>query len=140
MITVIYNNINGCPIGVGYARRVASAGARHENKIAGIVELNAVAEAAMRRLNRHYRGKDMITDVLSFAWKEEKKIKSDLLGQIYICYPQVARQAREYKVAVKEEFARMFAHGLLHLVGYDHERVKSAEKMFALQEKIVKSV
>ena len=108
-----------------------------QTKVSGELEINIVGDAEIKDLNFRYRGKNKATDVLSFAWQEDKLIKSSNLGQIYICYPQIERQAKEFKVAVKEEFVRMLAHGFLHIIGYNHEKKKDAEKMFKIQEEIV---
>ena len=107
-------------------------------KVNGEAEVNVVGDKEIKDLNRRYRGKNCVTDVLSFAWTEDKKVKSGLLVQIYICYPQIARQAKELCVGAPEEFARMLAHGLLHLLGYDHIKKTEAGKMFKIQENIVK--
>ncbi|MEK7131434.1 MAG: rRNA maturation RNase YbeY [Patescibacteria group bacterium] len=106
-------------------------------KLNGGLEVNIVGDKEMKGLNFRYRGKNKTTDVLSFAWQEDKIIKTKNLGQIYICYPQIARQAAELSVNVKEEFARMLTHGLLHIVGYDHIEKQDAKKMFKIQEEIV---
>lgn len=106
-------------------------------KINGELEINVVGDREMKDLNYRYRGKNCVTDVLSFAWQEDKRVKSEFLGQIYICYPQIARQAKEFGVKIGEEFVRMLAHGFLHVAGYDHIKKSEAEKMFKIQEKIV---
>ena|SRR3989344_6073092 len=121
-------------------------------KVNGELEVNIVGEKEMKDLNFRYRGKNKVTDVLSFAWQEDKLVhsatlqrtiawhdfaKSKNLGQIYICYPQIVRQAKQYMVKVKEEFARMLTHGFLHIMGYDHIKKKDAVKMFKIQEDIV---
>lgn len=80
----------------------------------------------MRTLNRTYRGKDKTTDVLSFAMREGRfsRIQPELLGDIVICPPVAARQAAALGHPVRHEIDRLLVHGLLHLVGYDHERGK----------------
>lgn len=103
----------------------------------GELEINIVGDKAIKDLNFRYRGKNKVTDVLSFAWQEDKKVRTKYLGQIYICYPQIERQAKEFKVKPREEFVRMLAHGFLHIIGYDHIKKKEAEKMFKIQEAIV---
>ena len=122
----------------GSVKKVVSFAARHEKKIRGTVEVTIVGEKKIKSLNAKYRGKNKVTDVLSFSWLEGGEMPGNFLGQIFICYPQSVRQAKEYKILVEEEFARMLVHGLLHLVGYDHIKDKDAKKMFALQEKIIK--
>lgn len=116
---------------------VVGLAAKKEKRIKGEIEIIIVGESEIKRLNRDYRGKNKVTDVLSFAWQEDNKVSTNLLGQIYICYPQIKRQAKVWQVSAKEEFSRMLIHGLLHLVGYDHDNEKDSKKMFDLQEKII---
>jgi probable rRNA maturation factor len=111
-----------------------------ENKIRGEVEIIIVGDSEIKRLNREYRGKNKTTDVLSFAWQEDGIVRTKILGQVYLCYPQIRRQAKIWRVPAKKEFARMLIHGLLHLVGYDHDNDEDSKKMFSLQEKVVKLV
>jgi probable rRNA maturation factor len=73
------------------------------------------SDYTIRKLNREYRSKDKVTDVLSFAFNE-----ADLLGEIYISIRRTEIQARRYNVTFDDEFLRLFIHGLLHLTGYDH--------------------
>jgi probable rRNA maturation factor len=127
---------------------LANKAARRVKRLRGIVEVNIVSDAAMKRLNGKWRKINRTTDVLSFAWQEDKKIESELLGQIYISYSQVARQAKEVSakggsafsrgVPVDQEMARVFVHGLLHLAGYDHDTRAKEKRMFDLQEKIIR--
>ncbi len=114
--------------------------AKKEKKVDGVIEVNIIGDKEMTKLNFQYRGKKYPTDVLSFAWKEDKKIKTKMLGQIFICFPQIQRQAKEYKIKESEELARMFIHGLLHLVGHDHVRSAPAKQMFKIQEEVIKEL
>lgn len=101
------------------------------------VSLALVGDKKMRELNKKYRRKNKVTDVLAFGDWEEK----DFLGELIICLPQARRQAKQYGVSVKQELARLVVHGFLHLTGFDHERSKAAaKKMFGLQEKILCSI
>jgi probable rRNA maturation factor len=102
------------------------------------LEINIVGDYLIKKLNNHYRGINKKTDVLAFAWQEEKEIKNNFLGQIYISYPQIIRQSKTYKITVKEEVTRMTIHGILHLLGYDHKNKNDSKLMFSLQEKILK--
>jgi len=86
-----------------------------------------IGEREMRELNRAYRGKDCVTDVLSF---EE-------VGEILICYPQAKRQAAQMGHSVRDELVFLVVHGVLHAFGYDHERPRDAKKMFPLQTRIL---
>jgi len=141
MIKVMFNPAIRVPFTKEYIEKIVRKISKKEKKITGSVEINIVGDKEIKELNSRYRGKNKVTDVLSFAWQEEKSAPSqDFLGQIYICFPRIVRQAKEFKVNVEEEFFRMLAHGLLHLAGYDHEEEKEAKKMFDLQEKILKSL
>ncbi len=78
----------------------------------------------MRSLNRRYRGKDRTTDVLSFSLREGTfpRIQPNVLGDIVISVPAAARQAAEAGHPLIREIERLLVHGLLHLLGYDHEQ------------------
>ncbi len=94
-----------------------------------IVFVNA---KTMQRLNGNYRGKDRVTDVLSFNLGDDP-----FLGEIVISYDQARRQALELKHPVRNEIVFLIVHGLLHLLGHDHDQPSDAKKMFAIQEKIL---
>ena len=90
----------------------------------GAVTVRYVGEAEGRRLNREFRGRDYATNVLSFPYG-----RSPLAGDIVICAPVVAREARAQGKPVKAHHAHMLVHGLLHLRGFDHERDEEAKAM-----------
>ena len=100
--------------------------------------MSVVNDKTIKELNKKYRGKDAATDVLAFTWKEDKIVKTNFLGQIFISYPKIIKQAKEYKATEEEEFTRMLAHGALHLAGYDHQTKRDANKMFKIQEEIIR--
>ncbi len=94
----------------------------------------------MRTLNRTYRGKDRTTDVLSFAMREGRfsRIRPELLGDIVICAPAAARQAASLGHSYGREIDRLLVHGLLHLVGYDHERgEREGERMRRKEDRLL---
>ncbi len=97
---------------------------------ASSVEIIFVGPARMRELNKKYRGKDRVTDVLSFEAHEE-----NYWGEIFLCRSYLRAQAREVGVAYDAEVARMTIHGTLHLLGYDHMKLRDEKIMFGLQEK-----
>lgn len=88
----------------------------------------------MQRLNHDYRGKNKVTDILSFA----EVGAPDSLGELLLAWPYVKNQAKEEGKTLKEEYALLITHGILHLLGHDHEIKKDAKKMFFLQEKILR--
>jgi probable rRNA maturation factor len=91
---------------------------------AAAVGVAFVGEARMRALNRVHRGRDAVTDVLSFPIDGLDPLPDGLprqLGDVAICTRQAARQAATAGVEVGDELTGLLVHGLLHLVGFDHE-------------------
>ncbi len=94
----------------------------------------------MKEYNRNFRGKNYPTDVLSFP-DGEKQGNYIYLGDIIISTDKVVEQAKEYGETEFEEFVRLFVHGILHLLGYDHETSKKdEEKMMDVQDRIIQMV
>ncbi|MBQ6334012.1 MAG: rRNA maturation RNase YbeY [Erysipelotrichaceae bacterium] len=95
----------------------------------------------IKRINRDYRNKDAVTDVISFAFQDSddgyEYEDSIELGDIFINRNRVYSQAEEYAHSVKREFVFLFVHGLLHLLGYDHMNKEDEKKMFAIQKKVI---
>lgn len=99
------------------------------------ISLVMTNDEEMREINRLYRKIDNTTDVLSFPINENRDIKSPMLGDIVISYDKAKSQSVENECTVEEEIAFLYIHGLLHLLGYDHEKSEEDEKeMFELQE------
>ncbi|MCL2521805.1 MAG: rRNA maturation RNase YbeY [Erysipelotrichales bacterium] len=92
-----------------------------------------VSDEAIKELNKTYRGKDKVTDVLSFPDNT-----NDYFGDCFIAPLQAFRQALEYGHSNLREMAFLAVHGYLHLTGYDHETKKEEEKMIARQELMLK--
>ena len=94
-----------------------------------------------RALNRHYRGKDYATNVLSFPADLPEGlppgIRMPLLGDLVICAPVVAREAREQGKSPAAHYAHLTVHGTLHLLGWDHEDSREADAMEQLEREIL---
>lgn len=100
------------------------------------ISLLITDDETIRQYNKEYRNKDRATDVLSFPMEDEI-----ILGDIAISFDTAKRQAEEAGINADRETAFLFIHGLLHLLGYDHETsYEDEEEMFALQEKILKKL
>jgi probable rRNA maturation factor len=111
--------------------------AKHVPSMAeGKVDVSFISDAEIRRLNRMYRQKDKVTDVLSFPAAD--RTMTGQLGDVLISYPQAVRQAEDGDIEL--EIADLLVHGILHLMGYDHERPADAEVMFPLQDMIVSDI
>jgi probable rRNA maturation factor len=90
-------------------------------------------------INRHYRGKDLPTNVLSFPAEipPEVEMAMPLLGDLVICAPVVAREAEDQGKSVNAHYAHLTIHGVLHLLGLNHEDEREAEAMEQLEREIL---
>lgn len=94
-----------------------------------------VGSRRMQDLNSRYRGIDAVTDVLSFPLRGGTGTgDSSVLGDIVVCVPRVRKQAADYGVSFSAELRRMLVHGLLHLLGYDHEKGRYRRRKMELKE------
>ena len=107
-----------------------------------VLSVSCVSAIEMRRLNRKYRGKNSPTDVLSFEQTHSETPKLPLfLGDLVLCTDVVRRQAKEHRHVVRIEAGILTVHGLLHLLGYDHEKSTAAEaKMRKAELKVLKKI
>ena len=108
-----------------------------ENAIFSII---LVDEKEIQKINKEYRGIDKITDVISFAFEDNANVVYNdirILGDIYVCIPRMIDQAKEYGHSEKRELSFLIVHGLLHLLGYDHQTKEDEEIMFKKQELVL---
>ncbi len=89
------------------------------------LSLELVGNTRMQTLNQHYRCKNSPTDVLAFPLREGPGPYTSLLGDVVISVPMAETQAATYGHSVDREMLQLLIHGILHLVGYDHERSHS---------------
>lgn len=91
-----------------------------------------VDASEMKRINKKFRSKNKVTDVLSFESQEPR-----VLGELVLCLQVIRAQAIEHKLTFNEELGYMLLHGILHLLGFDHEKsAKKAREMFKLQDDV----
>jgi probable rRNA maturation factor len=142
--------------GIASARKYARAFRADANSLLEILALERcelslmlVSDSAIRRLNRDFRAKDKATDVLSFpqldasgevplsAKSIASKAPPSMLGDVVISIDTARRQARELGQSIAHRIRTLLIHGLLHLLGYDHERSKAeARRMFAREREL----
>ena len=97
-----------------------------------------VGDREMRPLNAKYRKENKTTDVLSFPADPALPAQAGLLGDVIISVEQAKRQARDRKTSLEIEMVTLLIHGILHLLGYDHERSQRQAKIMAtLEQKIL---
>ncbi len=125
----------GLPAAVSFRRWVAAAlqGRIRRADLA----LRLVDEREGCALNRHYRGKDYPTNVLSFPAELPPGVELPILGDIVLCAPVVAREAREQGKILAHHYAHLTVHGVLHLLGFDHIDPREAEAMELLERQIL---
>ncbi|HEV09589.1 MAG: rRNA maturation RNase YbeY [Sulfurihydrogenibium sp.] len=105
------------------------------------VSITLTDDETIRSINKQWRGKDKPTDVLSFPQGDTVGYRYRVLGDVIISLPYARRQAEEIGYSYKEEVVRLLTHGILHLLGYDHETSEEdAKVMFELQDKIYQNV
>ena len=100
------------------------------------VTVRFVGAAEGRRLNRDYRRRDYATNVLTFAYGAARG--APLEGDIVLCAPVVAREAREQGKPLRAHYAHLAVHGALHLQGHDHREAREAARMEARERRIMR--
>lgn len=106
------------------------------------VGLIIAGDEEIQKLNHRYRGKNQPTNVLSFTNQEmaesvQPEPDAHYLGDIYVGYSCLTKEAQDLKISKRERFTQLFVHGLLHLLGFDHENPTEAVKMEELEDHIV---
>jgi probable rRNA maturation factor len=102
-----------------------------------VLSVHIVGAARSRSLNLRYRRKDKPTNVLSFAGAGVAPDGRSVLGELVICAPLVALEARAQDKALDAHWAHLTIHGVLHLLGFDHERASQAKEMAAREIQIL---
>jgi probable rRNA maturation factor len=105
-----------------------------------VLTIRLVDREEGRRLNHRYRGKDAATNVLSFPADVPAEIDLPLLGDIVICAPLVAEEAQAQRKSAEAHWAHLTIHGVLHLLGHDHQRAEEAEAMERLEIGLLESL
>jgi len=112
-------------------KELAEFALRQENQETGELSITLVADEEIRKLNHRYRSRDEVTDVLSFPIDEE------LLGEIIIAAGRAREQARDYDHSLKREIGYLTVHGILHLLGYEHQEEVRRNTMRNREEEIL---
>jgi probable rRNA maturation factor len=126
------NNLTNFAVDKTFFRGVAKKVLKGENKERENLSVAFVVEEEIQKLNKKYRKKDKPTDVLAFEKVSDFK---DEVSEVIICLAVVRENAKESKMPLKKELSKILIHGILHTLGYDHERSeKEAEIMEKKQE------
>ena len=125
------NNKTRSKINIALVKHVAEKFLNYY-KINKNISIAFVGDTVIKKLNKNYRGKDKITDILSFDGEGED------LGEIVINYMQIKRQSRKYSKTVQDELVFILVHGLLHLIGYDDQTEKTRKVIIKKGEDFIK--
>lgn len=134
------NNLTAGLVDQEFLKRVAEIVLKGENKEETDLSIVLVGQGRMRKLNKKYRSKNRVTDVLAFSQKPKAKFIKPLeaklgLGEVVICLREVKKNAKKYDSTFEKELGRVLIHGILHLSGYDHEKSEAEAKKMAEREK-----
>ena len=114
------NNLTASPVNIKNLKRIAEKVLKGEKRGNKTISIALVGKIKIKELNRRYRKKDKATDVLSFLY--------DQGGEIVLCFEVIKKNARKFGLSAKTELLRSLIHGMLHLLGYDHEKNEKEEK------------
>jgi probable rRNA maturation factor len=138
--SALWDNIRMSDDALSQAAKAAFAAASRARREPGVATVVLTDDAEMRALNRLWRGKDASTNVLSFPAGEppgETHGEPSPLGDIVLAAETVIEEAKPKGIPVADHAAHLVVHGMLHLLGQDHERDADAERMEALETKIL---
>jgi rRNA maturation RNase YbeY len=141
------NNLTINPIDENFLKKVAKIVLKGEGKGESDLSIALIGPGKMRKLNKRYLGKNRVTDILAFGenskwgpaegWKGGGRVGVQIpnskfrgIGEIVICLREVKKNAKRFGQSFEKELARVLIHGILHLLGYNHEKdEKEAKKM-----------
>jgi rRNA maturation RNase YbeY len=125
-------------IGKNKIKTVASTAAEMLELKDASITIVMTSDRYIRKINNEFRGHDEPTDVISFSNRDNPfpavDDTSEEIGDIYISIDRADRQSQEYRVTLQDELKRLIVHGILHLVGYDHERSDEDEEIMLRKE------
>lgn len=119
------NNLSSVSVDKKYFKKVSEKVFQKEKKERDL-SIAIVGSRQIKKLNKIYRKKNKITDVLSFSYNH--------LGEIIICTAQVEKNAKKYHSTFKKELTRVLIHGILHILGYEHELNLKKKKLMEKKE------
>jgi len=137
MPVFVHSRVRSVLIREAAVRRVVQELLACVGEAASEISIEFVGDARMRRLNRDYRQKDRTTDVLAFACREAGGPATSMLGDVVVSVPTAKRQAVSLEHSLNEELVRLLIHGLLHVVGYDHERSEDDARKMRRKEQVL---
>lgn len=136
----IINNYGKIFLSKNKIKQIAEYTLKNQSKDNAELSIVLCRDEEIKEYNSTYRGKDYPTDVLSFV-DGEKIGRYSYLGDIIISIDRVFEQSKEFEVSPEEELVRLLVHGILHLLGYDHETSEEDERiMMEIQDRIIEEI
>jgi len=132
------NNLTTVSVKKDFLKKIAIRVLKEEKKKRAGLSIVLVGPSRMKKLNKKYLKKNSVTDVLAFGQSKEFPIipADELsLGEIVICPSEIKKNVKFYSSSFKKELARVLIHGILHLLGYNHEVSKAKEKVMEEKQK-----
>jgi len=124
------NNLTADPVDEGFLKKITVTVLNKKKQVEKRLSIALVGQKKIKDLNKKYRNKGRPTDVLAFPGDKQAG-----LGEIVICPEEVKKNAKRFNSAYRKELARVLIHGILHLLGYDHERSEfEAKKMIKKED------
>ena len=136
------NNTTRNKIDKKLVKRVTELFLKQNKLLKKEVSIAFVGDRKIKSLNRLYRKKDQVTDVLAFEGEDDpwSSTGTSFLGEIIICYEQIKRQAERFSGSIDKELVFILVHGLLHLLGYQDKTELDKRKMKRAGEKFIKTI
>jgi probable rRNA maturation factor len=132
------NNLTSAPIDKSFFKKVVRRILRKEKKEKLEPSIILINQRKIKELNKKYRGENRSTDVLAFSEVEFPKSNQEIknsLGEIIICPQEVKKNSKRFKTTFKKEITNCLIHGILHLLGYDHEDYLRGAKLMEKKQK-----
>ncbi|MEO8460126.1 MAG: rRNA maturation RNase YbeY [Dokdonella sp.] len=130
----------GLPSAISFRRWIGAALRGAGRRRATELTIRLIGEDEGRALNARYRERDYATNVLSFPADLPRGVTVPLLGDLVICAPVVAREAHEQRKSPKDHYTHLTVHGVLHLLGHDHQIDADAKRMETLERRILSAL
>jgi probable rRNA maturation factor len=135
--SVVFVNRTRQRLPLAFLQRAATATLTTLHITSGSVTVAFVGARRARTLNREFRKKDRATNVLSFSYERSR---ASLTGDVVVCVPVAAREAKNYGRSVQNHLAMLVVHGIVHLAGHDHETQADAKRMERLEAEIARKL
>ena len=121
-------------------KKVADIVFHNKEKTDKKINVKIICNKEMQKLNKTFRNKDKITNVLAFLNDDESQEQIQEFGDIAICYPYIEKEASSQGKSINDHISHILIHGILHIFGHDHTKLKDRKEMESLEIRILKKL